>query len=408
MLQAGTKPTSSSFHVSKDGYTSCDTPQNDRGQRPPPGINIEIAYDTTILSVREIGPFQGVPVIAPGFIDGQVNGYGGLDVNSADVSPQTIINLSAELAKLGVTTWVPTIVTASEEAITVALEQIKRACDIDPTTRAAIPCVHIEGPFISDQDGPRGVHDAAFVRPLDADEIRRWLRASGMVGIVTVSPHTPDAPAQIARIRELGVEVAIGHTHASPEQITAAITAGAGLATHLGNGIATTLPRHPNALWTQLADDRLTAGLIADGHHLPSDTLKVMIRAKTPSALIWCLTAPHWPVARLAATALPWAASWISLLAGGSPTWVRTCSRGRRYPPGRIPQRDPQRRPGATGGPQNGDVHSRPGDSGHPAGLGHLRVGSPADFVLITGEGPGAGTITEVIQSGRKVSGGPE
>lgn len=208
-------------------------------------------------------------MIAPGFIDGQVNGYGGLDVNSADVSPQTIINLSAELAKLGVTTWVPTIVTASEEAITVALEQIKRACDIDPTTRAAIPCVHIEGPFISDQDGPRGVHDAAFVRPLDADEIRRWLRASGMVGIVTVSPHTPDAPAQIARIRELGVEVAIGHTHASPEQITAAITAGARLATHLGNGIATTLPRHPNALWTQLADDRLTAGLIADGHHLP-------------------------------------------------------------------------------------------------------------------------------------------
>ena len=379
------------------------------GKDPHRGINIKIAYDTTILSVREIDPDQGLPVIAPGFIDGQVNGYGGLDVNAAGVTPQTIIDMTAELAKLGVTTWVPTIVTASEEAITGALEQIKRACEIDPGTRAAIPCVHIEGPFISDQDGPRGVHDAGFVRPLDVQEVRRWLRASGMVGIVTVSPHTPDAPAQIAQIRELGVQVAIGHTHASPEQITAAITAGAGLATHLGNGIATTLPRHPNALWTQLADDRLTAGLIADGHHLPSDTLKVMIRAKTPERA--------------------YLVSDSTALAGSEPGRHRTSVGGLvdLAPGGRLSHVGTDLLAGAAATLPDGFrnvirnvgldlpealkmVTSTPARviPGTRAGLGHLQVGSPADFVLITAGGPEAGTITAVIQGGRKVSGGPE
>ena len=77
------------------------------------------------------------------------------------------------------------------------------------------------------------------------------------------------------------VLVSLGHTHASPEQIHSAAAAGASLSTHVGNGIAGVLPRHPNPIWAQLADDRLTATFIADGHHLPADTLKAMVRAKT-------------------------------------------------------------------------------------------------------------------------------
>jgi N-acetylglucosamine-6-phosphate deacetylase len=359
--------------------------------------------------VREIdhGLNRGLPVIAPGFIDGQVNGYGGLDINAGDITPQTVISMTAELAKLGVTTWVPTIVTASEEAITGALEQISRACEIDPTTRAAIPCVHVEGPFISDQDGPRGVHNADFVRPLDVQEVRRWLRASGMVGIVTVSPHTSDAPAQIAQIRELGVQVAIGHTHATPAQITAAITAGARLATHLGNGIATTLPRHPNALWTQLADDRLTAGLIADGHHLPSDTLKVMIRAKTTeraylvsdsTALAGSEPGRHrTSVGGLVDLAPGGRLSHVGtdLLAGAA----ATLPDGFRYVIHNVGLDLPEALKMVTSTPARVIPGTRPG-------LGRLQVGSPADFVLVTEEGPEAGTITTVIQSGRQVSGG--
>jgi len=75
--------------------------------------------------------------------------------------------------------------------------------------------------------------------------------------------------------------VAMGHTAASPEQIRDAVQAGATLSTHLGNGCANPLPRHPNLIWEQLASDNLFASLIVDGHHLPPATVKTMIRAKT-------------------------------------------------------------------------------------------------------------------------------
>jgi N-acetylglucosamine-6-phosphate deacetylase len=229
-----------------------------------------------------------------------------------------------------------------------------------------------------------------------------------MVGIVTVSPHTSDAPDQIAKIRALGVQVAIGHTHASPAQISAAIASGARLATHLGNGIATTLPRHPNALWTLLADDRLTAGLIADGHHLPSDTLKVMIRAKT--------------------TERAYLVSDSTALAGSEPGRHRTSVGGLvdLSPEGRLSHVGTDLLAGAAATLPDGFrnviqnvgldlpealkmVTSTPARviPGTRPGLGELRVGSPADLVLITEEGPEAGTITTVIQSGRQVSGGP-
>jgi len=151
------------------------------------------------------------------------------------------------------------------------------------STRAAhaIPFVHIEGPFLSPEDGARGVHPREEIRPASLAEFERWQAASGgLVGMVTLSPHAESAPAFIAAIAAKGIRVAIGHTHATPEQIHAAAAAGARFSTHLGNGIAALLPRHPNPIWAQLADDRLTASFIADGHHLPADTLKAMLRAK--------------------------------------------------------------------------------------------------------------------------------
>jgi N-acetylglucosamine-6-phosphate deacetylase len=222
---------------------------------------------------------SALPVLLPGLVDLQVNGYGGLDVNAESVTAETVIELSHLLAARGTTTWMPTIVTAPEERIVEAIRRVAEARAKDRTVANAIPSVHVEGPFISDRPGARGVHDPAFVRPLDTDEVIRWLRA-GPVGIVTLSPHGEDDAARIRRLAGLGLRVAIGHSHADPDQITAAVDAGATLSTHLGNGIPTTMPRHPNILWRQLADDRLSAGLIADGHHLPPDTLEVMLRAK--------------------------------------------------------------------------------------------------------------------------------
>lgn len=220
-----------------------------------------------------------LPILAPGLVDAQVNGYAGLDVNADDVSADTIAALTQRLAAVGVTTWVPTVITGSQERILHALDAVRRARAADERVQAAIPCAHVEGPFISPDDGARGVHDVEWIRPIDADEVARWQQA-GPVGVVTVSPHLDASAEQVRRIVRAGVTVSIGHTSADHAHIAAAVDAGATLATHLGNGIQPMLPRHPNPIWSLLADDRVTAGLIADGHHLPDETLVSMIRAK--------------------------------------------------------------------------------------------------------------------------------
>jgi N-acetylglucosamine-6-phosphate deacetylase len=387
-------------------------PQSVRGRDPRSGTAIEITYDgARIVSVTDLGVEADgeLPIIAPGFIDGQVNGYGGLDINAEEVSAETVVEMTERLARVGVTSWVPTIVTASEDAIVNALRVVSSAREQDGVTRAAVPCVHIEGPFISDQDGPRGVHDARWVRPLDAEEVQRWKRTSELVGIVTVSPHTPDAMRQIARIRALGVTVAIGHTHASPEQVTDAIDAGATLSTHLGNGISTTIPRHPNVLWTQLADDRLTAGLIADGHHLPTETLKVMLRAKGPGRA--------------------YLVSDTTALAGKHPGRYETAVGGTvdLSSDGRLSYVGTQLLAGAAADLASGFrnvlmnvglgldealqlVTSTPARviPGTRPGLGHLLPGAPADLVLLDPSDAELGRVQAVLQAGRWVTGGPK
>ncbi|MCT1775532.1 N-acetylglucosamine-6-phosphate deacetylase [Brachybacterium sp. p3-SID957] len=222
-----------------------------------------------------------LPWLVPGYVDLQVNGYGGYDVNGPDVTPETIGDLADALARRGTTTFVPTVITGSEEAITASLRAVALARRSDPRLARAVPFAHVEGPFIAEEDGPRGAHDLNHVRPPSLAELDRWQEASdGVVGMVTISPHHPGAAEFTAGAVARGVQVAVGHTSATAEEIRAVVDAGATLSTHLGNGAHAVLPRHPNYIWAQLADDRLRAGFIADGHHLPADTLTAMLRAK--------------------------------------------------------------------------------------------------------------------------------
>ena len=101
-----------------------------------------------------------------------------------------------------------------------------------------------------------------------------------------MSPEYEASPAFIARVAATGVLVAIGHTSATSDQIQAAVDAGARLSTHLGNGAHGQLRRHPNYIWDQLAEDRLSASLIVDGHHLPAAVVKTFVRAKSPARCI--------------------------------------------------------------------------------------------------------------------------
>jgi N-acetylglucosamine-6-phosphate deacetylase len=235
-------------------------------------------------AIAAIGPASSDETawLSPGLIDLQVNGYMGYDLNDHALSAPTVGKLAAELRAAGVTTFLPTIITASKASIIGALRAIAAARAEDPVLKRMIPFVHVEGPHISPNDGPRGAHPRDDVRPPDLAEFADWQTASGdLVGLVTLSPHFAGATSYIEALTGRGVHVAIGHTDASPAQIAAAVDAGAVLSTHLGNGAAAMLPRHPNFLWTQLAEDRLTASFIADGHHLPADTFNAMVRAKS-------------------------------------------------------------------------------------------------------------------------------
>ncbi|PMC74766.1 N-acetylglucosamine-6-phosphate deacetylase [Brachybacterium sp. UMB0905] len=227
------------------------------------------------------------PRVEPGLVDLQVNGYAGHDVNADDVTPDTLADLTRALWGRGVTTYLPTVITASEEKILHVLSVIAAARREDPLLAHSIAGVHVEGPSLATEDGPRGAHDIAHLRDPDVAELDRWQQAAeGAVRLVTLAPERAGAAPYIAAASARGVRISLGHCAPSPQQVRAGVEAGATLSTHLGNGAASMLPRHPNHLWTQLADDRLTAMLIADGHHLPADTLTVMIRAKGPERCV--------------------------------------------------------------------------------------------------------------------------
>ena len=252
------------------------------GRDPATHRALEVTFDDGVVTaVREVAGTPDLPWVSPGLVDLQVNGFAGHDVNGPEVTADVVAALTRALARVGTTTYVPTVITAAESDIVRSLRAVVEARRRDELTARAVPFVHLEGPSLSPEAGPRGVHPVDQIRPPDLAELARWQEAAdGLVRVVTLSPHHPGAVEYTRRATAQGVVVAIGHTHATPEQVRAVVDAGATLCTHLGNGAHATLARHPNYIWAQLADDRLTAGFIADGHHLPGDTLTAMLRAK--------------------------------------------------------------------------------------------------------------------------------
>jgi N-acetylglucosamine-6-phosphate deacetylase len=217
----------------------------------------------------------------PGFFDLQVNGFGGIDFNGPDLTTSRVAEALDRMRQTGVTRCLPTLITSSLERFA------RNARIVARTIHPAIAGLHMEGPYLSPEDGPRGAHPREHVRAASIDDFnRRQDAADGRILLVTLAPEVPGTLPLIEHLVASGVRAAIGHTGATPAQIGDAVTAGATLATHLGNGCAQLLPRHPNVIWELLAADGVWASLIADGHHLPPATLKAMMRAKGPERTI--------------------------------------------------------------------------------------------------------------------------
>ena len=217
----------------------------------------------------------------PGLIDLQVNGFAGVDFNTPGASIDDLRRAVRAIEATGVTRFLPTLITGPLDRFA---DCARPLLEVD---EPAIVGFHMEGPYISPADGPRGAHPRAHCTAATTDDFeRRQDAAGGRIKLVTLAPEVPGALALIDHLVSRDIRVAIGHSDASPGLIRDAIREGATLATHLGNGCAAVLPRHPNVIWEQLASDGLWASVIVDGHHLPASVVKVIASVKSAARTI--------------------------------------------------------------------------------------------------------------------------
>ena len=214
----------------------------------------------------------------PGWIDLQVNGHNGVDFSNPALTADMVVKAAEELFETGTQIFLPTIITGPMELYRRNIPIIKQAVESHGFADR-IPGVHLEGPFISPTPGAVGAHNPDWVQIPSAAAVDE-LNADGFVKIITIGADAPNAPEAIAHARELGIHVSVGHHMANYDQVKAAADAGAQLLTHLGNGCPNLIDRHNNPVWAGLAEERLTAMVIADGHHLPGELLKVFILTK--------------------------------------------------------------------------------------------------------------------------------
>jgi len=235
------------------------------------------------------GPTVGGPdcLVTEGFLDIQVNGFAAVDFNRPELTPAELTRATQAMWRNGVTQFLPVVITAPIKNMLATLAAIARAREQAPILRRAILGIHLEGPFLAPEDGPRGAHPAASIRDPDWDLFRQFQDAArGLIRFVTIAPERPGAIGVIWQLRQAGIVVGIGHSDAKEADIDQAVEAGAQVSCHLGNGAHAMLPRHRNYIQKQLATDALLASLIVDGHHLPSYVVKNMIRCKGADRVI--------------------------------------------------------------------------------------------------------------------------
>jgi len=248
----------------------------------PVQVKIENGKITEIKSIKKLKDENSKTYISPGFFDNQVNGFAGVSFafGESDLTSEGIEKATRELWKKGVTTYLPTLTTNSQEVLVRNFKILANAVD-DKKLKGSIPGFHLEGPYINPEDGYRGAHPKQFVRLPNWDEFMEMVIASGeKILQVTVSPEMDGVQDFIKKCKEKGIIVAVGHHNANKEQLDLAVTNGARISTHLGNGCANMINRHVNPLWPQLANDDLMISIICDGFHLLPEEIKVFYKTK--------------------------------------------------------------------------------------------------------------------------------
>jgi N-acetylglucosamine-6-phosphate deacetylase len=222
----------------------------------------------------------------PGFVDLQVNGFGGVDFSDPALTREAAEHAFAGLLGRGTAAFLPTVITSPIEVYRENLPLLAELASSDAYARRVLG-LHLEGPFISSVPGAVGAHDPRYVRAPDVTLLEELLSlANGQVRLLTVAAELPGVAALVHTAVAKGATVSIGHSLYDTTALDRLREAGAVALTHMGNGLPNLLPRHPNPIWAGLSHDGYTAMIIADGHHLPVEVLRTAVRAKGVDRLI--------------------------------------------------------------------------------------------------------------------------
>ncbi len=219
-----------------------------------------------------------------GLIDLQVNGYAGVDFNDPALDAAALDHALHAMLRAGVTSCLPTLITAPESALAERFAALDRAVANSRLGPLMVPGFHLEGPFLNPAPGFTGCHPPAAMLPPDPDLLLRLATAlTCPILLLTLAPEQPGGLALVGWASQRHMLVAIGHSAADDATVAAAVQAGATMSTHLGNALPHMQPKFRNPMIAQLAEDRLAASFIADGVHIPPAALKVLLRAKGSS-----------------------------------------------------------------------------------------------------------------------------
>ena len=243
----------------------------------------EILYENSRIEKLEPLPAGGTGReavwVSPGLFDIQLNGMIGHSLSAKGLTEDNVREIDTELEKHGILFWCPTLTTQDPLIIEENLRVVKRV--IEEEGASNIVCIHLEGHYISSEEGYAGAHMPRFIRDPDSREFDRWQKlAGGTIRLFSLAPERKGALEFIRKLRSEGVKVGLVHHHADHERVMAAAAAGADLSSHLLNGCAPLIHRQHNVIWSQLSLDELWASFIADGHHIPHYTLRALIKAK--------------------------------------------------------------------------------------------------------------------------------
>ncbi|SHJ67014.1 N-acetylglucosamine 6-phosphate deacetylase [Palleronia salina] len=256
---------------------------------PDAAVLVDDARPEAVVALTEIPP--DVPrlalegVLSPGFVDLQVNGGGGVMLG-AGATVEDVRRIAAAHRAMGTRALLPTLITDTPAATRAAIDAVAAAI------AAQVPGVlglHLEGPHLD--PSRHGAHDPRLIRPMeDADEAVLLDAARRLPNLkVTLAPDAV-APDRIARLAQAGILVSLGHGDCTYESARAAIDAGARCVTHLFNAMSQMANRAPGLVGAALDDGRVSAGIIADGHHVHPASLRVARAAKAAPGGLFLVT----------------------------------------------------------------------------------------------------------------------